>query len=235
MPATFTSRVLVPAVLALGATLLTTTAALAAPPNWHPQPGDDRATAHAGNVTRCAAAGLPGTTLTVAGLEDATNTFVTINADDIPTGDTLVAVVVKGGPGYNVYQGLSSWTGLHSPTNPGGQTPTISHWFACLVSSTKVTTTSTTTTSTTTTSTTTTSTTTTSAPTDTTTGLSGGTAPGDVTTTNSAVAAATAPTSGTKTLAYTGFGNGWLIWTGLLLLLAGLGAVAMPRWARRRG
>ncbi|HJP73418.1 MAG TPA: hypothetical protein VJ914_04070, partial [Pseudonocardiaceae bacterium] len=147
MPTTLTSRVLISAALALGATLLTTGVALAAPPGGNPDPGDNRATAHAGNAVNCAEAGLPDdTTITLSGLEDKTGTYVTISAKDIPSGDTLLAVVVKGGPAYNVYQGLSAWTLLHSPINPGGQIPTISHWFACVSTGTTTTTKSTTTT-----------------------------------------------------------------------------------------
>jgi hypothetical protein len=213
--------VLISAALALGATLLAGTAALAAPPRWTPNPDDNRATAHAGNVTTCSAAGLPGKTITLPGLEDSSGTQVTITASDVPAGDNIVAVVVKGGPGYNVYQGLTAWTDLHSPLNVGGQIPTISHWFACVTSSS-------------TTMTTTTTTTTPGAP-ATTTGANGGTASGGTTTSSAAVAGATTTTTpGTKQLAFTGFGNGWLIWVGVLLLIAGAGVVALPRLARRR-
>ncbi|HEX3648220.1 MAG TPA: hypothetical protein VHV49_07320 [Pseudonocardiaceae bacterium] len=212
---------LISAALALGATLLAGTAALAAPPRWTPNPDDNRATAHAGNVTTCSAAGLPGKTITLPGLEDSSGTQVTITASDVPAGDNIVAVVVKGGPGYNVYQGLTAWTDLHSPLNVGGQIPTISHWFACVTSSS-------------TTMTTTTTTTTPGAP-ATTTGANGGTASGGTTTSSAAVAGATTTTTpGTKQLAFTGFGNGWLIWVGVLLLIAGAGVVALPRLARRR-
>lgn len=237
MPATIKRRVLSSATIALGATLLATTAAFAT----NPDPGDSRATAHSGNVTTCAAAGLPGETITSLGTPDQSGKYVTITAADVPDGDTLLAVVVKGGPAYNVYQGLSSWTMLHSPINRGGNIPTISHWFACVTKTTKTTTTKTTTTSTTTVSTTGTSTTTT------TTGTSGGgtstttTTPGasggSTVTTTPAVAVAptsTNRTPGASNLAFTGFDGGWLVWTGALLLLAGAAAVALPRLARRR-
>ncbi|HEX5404203.1 MAG TPA: hypothetical protein VFX16_18090 [Pseudonocardiaceae bacterium] len=227
MPTTLTGRVLISAALALGATLLAGTAALAAPPHWSPRPDDNRATAHAGNVTTCSAAGLPGKTITLPGLEDSSGTRVTITASDIPAGDSIVAVVVKGGPGYNVYQGLTAWTDLHSPLNVGGQIPTISHWFACVTNSG-------TTVTTTTTGATTTTTTTPGAP-ATTTGANGGTASGGTTTSSAAVAGATTTTTpGTKQLAFTGFGDGWLIWVGVLLLIAGAGVVALPRLAGRR-
>lgn len=228
MPTTLTGRVLISAALALGATLLAGTAALAAPPRWTPNPDDNRATAHAGNVTTCSAAGLSGETITLPGLEDASGTHVTITVSDIPAGDSIVAVVVKGGPGYNVYQGLTAWTDLHSPLNVGGQIPTISHWFACVTSSDTSTTTTTTTTVAATT------TTTPGAP-GTTTGAGGGTASGGTTTSSAAVAGATTtPAPGAKSLAFTGFDNSWLIWVGVLLLIAGAGVVALPRLARRR-
>jgi hypothetical protein len=219
MPTTLTGRVLISTALALGATLLAGTAALAAPPRWTPNADDNRATAHAGNVTTCSAAGLPGKTITLPGLEDSSGTQVTITASDIPAGDSILAVVVKGGPGYNVYQGLTAWTDLHSPLNVGGQIPTISHWFACVTSSG--------------TSMTTTTTTTTPGTPATTTGANGGTASGGTTAPNAA-AAPTTTTPDTKQLAFTGFGNGWLIWVGALLLIAGAGVLALPRLARRR-
>lgn len=232
MPITLTRRVLVSAALALGATLLTSGVALATPPG--PQPGDDRATAHAGNAVTCAEAGLTGTTVTFPGVEDATGTYVTIGAKDIPAGDTILAVVVKGGPAYNVYQGLTSWTRLHSPINPGGQIPTISHWFACVDSTTTTTTTTpcptTTTTATTTTGTTTTTTTTSGSQT---TGL---TTTGTTSSSGAAVVGGSSSngSGGSGNLAYTGFGNAWLIWAGLLLLVIGGFVVALPRLARRR-
>lgn len=42
----------------------------------------------------------------------------------------ITGVVVKGGPGFNVYTS-SPFTNLVAPDNPGGQTPEISHWFVC--------------------------------------------------------------------------------------------------------
>jgi hypothetical protein len=55
------------------------------------------------------------------------------------TGTVVVdAVVVKGGPAYNVYSNsavlppaLSPDQHYISPLNPGGNVPTISHWFVC--------------------------------------------------------------------------------------------------------
>lgn len=244
MPSLLSGRLLRSAAIAIGATLLTATAAFASPPGWTPGSGDERATAHAGNVTTCAQAGLSGRTVTFDGVEDETGTYVTITKADIPAGETILSVVVKGGPAYNVYTGLKSWTNLHSPINVGGQTPTISHWFACVSggegggSTTKCPPSGTTTT------TTGESTTTTTAPTkETTTGTTGstttttGTTGGSTVSTSSTTAAVAAASNGqtpTKTLAFTGFANSWLIWVGVLLLIVGALAVAMPRLARRR-
>lgn len=233
MPTTLTGRVLISAALALGATLLTTGVALAAPPGGYPDSGDNRATAHAGNVVTCEQAGVPGETVTLPGLEDKTGTYVTIGAKDIPAGDTILAVIVKGGPAYNVYQGLSAWTLLHSPINPGGQIPTISHWFACVNTGTTTTTTSTTTTTCPPT------TTHGGGTTTTTTAASSSSTTGATSTSGTTVAAGagngnTPNGPGSKNLAYTGFGNAWLIWAGLLLLVIGAFVVTLPRLARRR-
>jgi hypothetical protein len=225
MPSTLISRVLTSAALALGASLLTSSVALAAPPGWTPNPGDNRASAHAGNVTTCAAAGLPGDTVTWPNLEDPTNTYVTISANDVPIGETIVAVVVKGGPGYNVYQGLTSWTALHSPINVGGQIPVISHWFACVTRASSSGGGSTTTTTTTANSG---SMTTTSSGPSNAIGVAGSSGP------TVGTAGNTTNSPNTKNLAYTGVGNAWLIWVGVLLLLLGACVVALPRLARRR-
>src|SRR6266568_1731218 len=225
MPAPRPGRMLTAAALALGATLLTGTVALAAPAP-PPSSGDDRATAFAGNVTTCAEAGLQGDTVVFPNV-DASGTDITITSSDIPAGDTILAVVVKGGPAYNVYQGLTSWTDLHSPINPGGQIPTISHWFACVSKSNGggggTTTTSPAPTSTSGGS---------GGTTTTTTGSGGGPSPA---TSTAAVAGATTTSTGTgtKNLAFTGFGNNWLIWAGLLLVLAGGGVLALTRLRRR--
>ena len=99
-----------------------------AAPGDTPQPGDPRATAHAGNVTTCAGAGLPGAEVTVGATVDATNTYVTITS--VPAGVVLTGVVVKGGPAYNVYAG-DQRTLLHAPLVSSGKPAQISHWFAC--------------------------------------------------------------------------------------------------------
>lgn len=223
-------RVLAVTALTVGATLLTGTLAMASPPSWTPQSGDARATAYAGNVTTCAEAGLPGSTVTLPNLEDATGTYVTITGDDIPSGDTITAVVVKGGPGYNVYQasdlGALPWKNLRSPTNVGGQIPQISHWFACVTKSASGSP----------------GASGTPAPSDSTapTGASSpgtinSTAPGStsVTATPAAAAVHTTPPN-SQNLAYTGFGDAWLLWLAVALLVVGAGAIALPRLLRRR-
>jgi hypothetical protein len=68
----------------------------------------------------------------------------TVNVADPQNGAVIDAVVVKGGPAYNVYSTSSgSDNGNHvppaentpteyiSPLNGGGNVPTVSHWFIC--------------------------------------------------------------------------------------------------------
>lgn len=97
-----------------------------------PAPNDPRATVVAGNITMCESGSDVTASLTFT--YDSTGEFVTITDTG---GATVTTIYVKGGPNYNVYHpgqnGLSAtppWT-LRSPTNRGGQIPTISHWFAC--------------------------------------------------------------------------------------------------------
>jgi hypothetical protein len=99
-----------------------------AAPGDPPQSGDPRATAFAGNATTCEDAGLPGETIDVGASIDATNRYLTITS--VPDGVTLTGVVVKGGPGYNVYVG-DVRTLLHAPLGPNGSPAGISHWYAC--------------------------------------------------------------------------------------------------------
>lgn len=139
--------------------LLTSTLALclvAAPTAVAAETEDDRAQAFDGNATRCD--GGPGQTadLNLAGTEYGLGdsaytapagviTFAqgTPNSDQylditaVAAGFTVTGVVVKGGPGYNLYLptalGTLPWLDLVSPLNAGNQLPTISHWFACVV------------------------------------------------------------------------------------------------------
>jgi len=110
----------------------------------------------AGNVTTCAGAGF-GDSIQVGSSSNGNASdanvsgIVKTNAGttqpgvgqevDITllTGTVVVdAVVVKGGPAYNVYSNpavlppaLGPDQHYISPLNPGGNVPTISHWFVC--------------------------------------------------------------------------------------------------------
>jgi hypothetical protein len=116
-------------------------------------PSDDRADFHSGNVVNCGQIGLPNDTLAFANgtnsIDDGNVSGVvvdgtTVNVDDPGAGVVIDAVVVKGGPAYNVYSTNSgSPAGNHvppaedlpteyiSPLNGGGNIPTVSHWFIC--------------------------------------------------------------------------------------------------------
>jgi len=133
--------------LAAGALLGLAGTASATPDLPQPVSGDDRATAHEGNVVAKDCTDLfPGSApvgegdLTVE--VDGSNTNLDITAVD---GVEVVGVVVKGGPAYNVYApenlGELPWLDLHSPLVPSGKPAQISHWFACGVEATTTTTT----------------------------------------------------------------------------------------------
>jgi hypothetical protein len=116
-------------------------------------PSDDRADFHTGNVVNCAQIGLPDDTLAFANGTDSIDdgnvsgvvvNGTTVNVDDPSVGVVIDAVVVKGGPAYNVYSTNSGTpAGNHvppaedtpteyiSPLNGGGNVPTVSHWFIC--------------------------------------------------------------------------------------------------------
>lgn len=111
-----------------GALLATTTGASAATTD------DPRATAFDGNAVTCEQAGLPGDLLGPSDVDyviSADGRYLTILAEHV----FVTGVVVKGGPGYNVYDtsslGGPPWEDLRSPLNRGGKVPQISHWFAC--------------------------------------------------------------------------------------------------------
>lgn len=238
------------ALIAGGLALSVAGAAFGAPPPPPPS-GDPRAVVHGGNATTCAEAGLAGDIITVtATIKD--STYITITG--LPAGTTVTGVVVKGSDGYNVYLpgalGALPWVDLHSPiAGNSGAPATISHWFVCGTETTTTTTTPpTTTTKTTTTTTTTKSTTktTTAPPTTTTTGTT--TTTSDTTTTTPTSTTTTAPVTTTGApptttevastpsggLAFTGFSGGWLIVIALVLLLAGLSLLTVPKLLARR-
>jgi hypothetical protein len=121
-------------------------------------PSDPRADFHSGNVVNCGQIGFPDSTLAFANgtgsIDDGNVSGVvvngtTVNVDDPPAGVVIQAVVVKGGPAYNVYSTSSgdddgnhvppaedTPTEYISPLNGGGNVPTVSHWFICYTSET---------------------------------------------------------------------------------------------------
>ncbi|SFB64211.1 LPXTG-motif cell wall anchor domain-containing protein [Amycolatopsis marina] len=212
---------------------------------------DPRATVHEGNVDAgqkdaCKTAGLEGTPLK-AGVLDFTEG--TPNVDQYLTitglgdGVTVSGIVVKGGPGYNVYvpgeKGLSDvppWTELRSPLNKGGKIPAISHWFAC---GTVTVPTTSTTTSTTDSSTTTPPESSSTEPPESTSSTSGESSTpaststsGVATTTSTPAAVPVENASDNDDLASTGFGSGWLLWVGGLLVLGGAAVLVLLRIRR---
>jgi hypothetical protein len=96
---------------------------------------DGRATAHDGNATTCAGAGLEGTSAPSGKITYST-TDKTVDITAVDSAYQVTGVVVKGGPAYNVYlpAGLGDlpWQDLRSPLTDSGQLPDISHWFACV-------------------------------------------------------------------------------------------------------
>jgi hypothetical protein len=121
-----------------------------------PAPSDPRATFVVGNVTTCAEVGFASDTQigsgTNASAADANvSGTVKANAGAVQPGRgqeldvTIIganvvidAVVVKGGPGFNVYSApaflppaLSPDQHYIAPLNGGGNVPDIGHWFVC--------------------------------------------------------------------------------------------------------
>jgi hypothetical protein len=130
------SRSLIVASTAAGVLFGITSFAAASPPDRTPVSGDDRATAHPGNVVAADCPSLfPGSTAVAQGDIDFTGGDNTGGVDitAVPDGVTVVGVVVKGGPAYNVYSDLGDlpWTGLHAPLVPSGKPAAVSHWFVC--------------------------------------------------------------------------------------------------------
>ena len=201
--------------------------ASASPPNRTPQPGDDRATAHSGNVVAADCPKLfPGSTavphddIDFTGGDDTGGVDITAVPDDV----TVLGVVVKGGPAYNVYANLGNlrWLGLHAPLVPSGQPAAVSHWFVCGVDKSETTTPSTPPSSSTT-DTPPTDTPTSEAPTTTTgVGGEGGPTPGDSSDDVSAAAEE-------QDLAETGAVTGPLVALGAALLLGGGALVLLMR------
>jgi hypothetical protein len=130
------SRSLIVASCAFGALIGFTSLASASPPDRTPESGDDRATAHAGNVNGQDCSSLfPGSTAVAQGdvqFEGGDNT-AGLDITSVPEGIEIVGVIVKGGPAYNVYAGLGDlpWLDLHAPLVPSGEPAAVSHWFVC--------------------------------------------------------------------------------------------------------
>lgn len=210
-------------VVALSAITLSGIAGVAsATPDKEPESGDDRATAHPGNVVEKDCADLfPGSeAVDKADLTfevDGSNTYI-----DITAATDVVGVIVKGGPAYNVYEasdlGDLPWLDLHSPLVPSGKPAQISHWFACAVEGT-----------------TTTTTTTTTDDTEPSTSTSSGEEPSSSAAPNPTTSQDVAPAAEEEALAETGFDAGWLVTLAALLLLGGgaLLFVMRTRTARR--
>ncbi|WP_245900483.1 hypothetical protein [Prauserella shujinwangii] len=213
---------------------------------------DPRAEIVDGNVDEgmkdaCQKAGLDGEPIDKGDVDYTGGTqedrFLTITG--IPDGAEVTGIIVKGGDKYNLYvpgeKGLPeepTWEKLRAPLNKGGQIPQISHWFLCGTVTTPTTSTTTGTSDTettppsstvsspeTSTSTPTSGETSSSAPS--TTATSGG---GAVTTTSQP---AVSPAGDTDDLASTGFGSGWLIGVGALLLAGGAALLVLARMRRR--
>ncbi|MFD2471105.1 LPXTG cell wall anchor domain-containing protein [Amycolatopsis silviterrae] len=202
---------------------------------------DDRAKPVEGNATTCVQAKVPGDLLAEGDLTVTGGTAKDkyLNVTAVREGVTVTAIVVKGGPGYNVYvpgkKGMSAtppWEKLRSPFNHGDQVPTISHWFACgtktaptkpPVSETP---------------TTTPGQPTSEAPT-TTPGAPTSSAPSGATSAPATTSAPAVVPAGNQNgtgggLANTGFDNAWLFWIAGVLIVAGGGLLVLLK-LRRRG
>ena len=221
---------------------------------------DPRAVVHQGNAKKCEQVGVAGHVIDKADLgykvTPRKNEDRRLTIKSIRDGAKITAIVVKGGPRYNLYVpgelGLSEnppWEDLRAPLNDGGNIAAISHWFACWEPAHPETTDNPPTTDTTTTTPTgtETSTPTTGPDTSTTPGGSETTTPGESTTSSPSSSQPAAPTTTTTTeaapavssgdtenLAYTGFNNAWLIWLGGALVLAGAASLVLLRVRRSR-
>ncbi|MGH3761400.1 hypothetical protein [Actinophytocola sp.] len=134
---TAVSRSLIVASIAAGA-LISLSSFASASPDRTLDPGDDRATAHSGNVVEKHCPDLfPGSTAVPLGDIEFTGGDNTAGVDitAVPDGIEIVGVIVKGGPHYNLYEtaGLGDlpWQDLHAPLVPSGKPADVSHWFVC--------------------------------------------------------------------------------------------------------
>jgi hypothetical protein len=205
----------------------------AAQPADDPVSGDDRATAHSGNVVAADCDELYPGSHDVTGDLTATDDGTYVDVTAVADGVEVLGVIVKGGPAYNQYDvadlGALPWLDLHSPLTSSDKPAEISHWFACGIG--ESTTTTTTTTTGTTTDTTTTTTDSSSSETSTTTDSSGSESSSAAVTTTTSVDVS--PVAEDEDLASTGFNGGWLVALAAGLLIAG-GAVLLLLRTRAR-
>ncbi|MGQ0632047.1 MAG: hypothetical protein ACT4P1_13505 [Sporichthyaceae bacterium] len=152
-----TGRVVISAGTAVAAVLAAGAAATAVPTI---EAGDKRAEAASGNATTCGSEGKFGVSVggqrygidsdgeyndpsTVVSFTKGTLDQPFLNISAVKSGFEVLAVIVKGGNGYNLYergmqtqapQGLGElpWNDLRSPANAGDGPPDISHWFVCV-------------------------------------------------------------------------------------------------------
>ncbi|WP_034275970.1 hypothetical protein [Haloechinothrix halophila] len=223
---------------------------------------DDRATIHTGNAKDCDDVGLDGSVIVqIDGEEDFGTELIEYERGEleedqyldilsIEDGVEVTGIVVKGGEDANIYvpgeNGLEEnppWEDLRSPLNAGDKIPQISHWYICGSYTPPETTTTTTTSETTTTTSSETSTTppeTTSTTEETTTAetTTGATSTTEETTSVAETSTTEAPVvdnaSDSDDLAVTGFGSSWLIWAGVLFVVAGVGTIAGLRVLRKQ-
>jgi hypothetical protein len=147
-------RIAVPLIAALGLALTASAGGAAA----NPAPSDPvHATFHAGNVVNCTQIGLGSSTTLFANGANSLSGAVTgtvqahagggqeANITAVAAGVVIDAIVIKGGPAYNVYLPLPPGSGTEAashvfpaypgpyiaPLNPGGNVPAFSHWFVC--------------------------------------------------------------------------------------------------------
>lgn len=221
---TTVTRAAVVAAFTAGALFGIASTASATPNTEPPVSGDDRATAHPGNVVAKDCAELFAGSKAIAEGDltvetDGSNTYLDITA--VADGIEVVGVIVKGGPAYNVYApaglGELPWLDLHSPLVPSGKPAQISHWFACGVEDTTTTTTAPPSSSDTETET---------PPTSTPAGEEPSSSePTPAPTTSEDVA----PAAEEAELAETGFDGGWLVALGAALLLGGAALLLLMR------
>jgi hypothetical protein len=147
-------RIAVPLIAALGLAVTASAGGAAA----NPTASDPiHATFHGGNVVNCTQIGLGSSTTLFADGDNSLSGAVTgtvqahagggqeANITAVADGVVIDAIVIKGGPAYNVYLPLPPGSGSEvashvfpaypgpyiAPRNPGGNVPALSHWFVC--------------------------------------------------------------------------------------------------------